>query len=111
MFDKGYTTSVVLIGQTNVPYFPPIYLHIRESKVLAWIHLPLVATLDQREILVATLNKTNTFMYMYCHTRENPVMAISFNQEGHTNLMKIPLKKKEHPIMTFTLNNREHPQS
>ena len=70
----------MLIEQSNVQQFPPIPLHKREANVLAWIHWPLVATLNHRETLVAPLNKKETRMHISLHKRENPVMTVPINQ-------------------------------
>ena len=66
------------------------------GNMLAWIHRPLVATINQMETLVATLNKRETLMQIYIYKREHSVRIISFNQWDHTNLMHISLNKRKH---------------
>ena len=82
MLDKRDTPSVALIGNPNVQHFPPIPLHKREANVLAWIHWPLIATINQRETLVSTLNKRETLMHISLHEKDHPVMKIPLNQGG-----------------------------
>ena len=79
MFGERDTPSVALIGHPNVQHFTPIPLHKRESNVLAWIHMPLVATLNHMETLVVTLKNMDTLMHISLHKREHPVMTIPVN--------------------------------
>ena len=96
MFDDRDKPSVALVGQTNMQYFSPIPIYKREENMLAWIHRPLVATINQMGTLVATLNKRETLMHIYIYKREHSVSTISFNQGDHTNLMHISLNKRKH---------------
>ena len=76
------------------------------GNVLAWIHQPLVATLNQRETLVSNIDKRETLMKDSLHKREHPLMKSSLNQGYHPNLMHVYLNKREHPMMKFPLNKR-----
>ena len=58
------------------------------------------------QTLVATINKRGALIRIFLHKREHPVMTFPLNQLEHPNLVHISLNNRNHPMKTLTLSKR-----